>query len=366
MQEIRGLATCIADALDFLDYQFAGQRVWVKPNLLGPHPPERAVTTDPELVRLVVGELKKRGARSILVGDNPGGSLHGDLASFIAPTGVIEASAGCFANVGRESFELPLRSRFVSSIRASGVLREVDVLINLPVFKTHALTVLTGAIKNIFGVVVGGQKTALHALAPGCDDFSELLVDIYQGIPVPMLHIMDAIRGMDGRLGPSAGRALRINRILAARNGVALDAVMALMAGIEPDQFPMVRIARERGLGPSDASCIEIIGDFSRIAGFRLPRRVPKAAAGLTRAVYRLLVRQPSVNSARCTRCGQCQRSCPVRAIRLKPLPVVDARKCLLCYCCVETCPEQAMRIPSQFENLLPRFLSAVQGRFRA
>jgi len=41
------------------------KKVLVKPNILGPFPPERGVTTDPRVISAIVQELKKCRAKEI-------------------------------------------------------------------------------------------------------------------------------------------------------------------------------------------------------------------------------------------------------------------------------------------------------------
>ncbi|MFZ5626704.1 MAG: DUF362 domain-containing protein, partial [Bacillota bacterium] len=49
----------------------SGERVLIKPNMLEGLPPERAVTTHPEVVRAVIRQVKRAGGIP-LVGDSPG------------------------------------------------------------------------------------------------------------------------------------------------------------------------------------------------------------------------------------------------------------------------------------------------------
>lgn len=355
VRKVVDLAAAVTEALDFLDCDFAGKRVWVKPNLLGPHPPEAGVTTDPELVRSIVRELKRRGVATVWVADNPAGRHAQRLADYLAPTGVVEASEGCFLDVAEHSTVLPLKSRFAQHLPVSSVAVETDIILNLPVFKTHALTVLTGAVKNLFGVIPGLQKAHLHTLVRNGKEFAELLVDIYQALPVPVFSVMDALRGMDGQNGPSGGRVLRLERILASRNPVALDSVMAMMAGLRPDRIPTNRIAAERNLGPARPEEIEVVGDFEVIPGFRLPSaRLAESITGIAGATfYRLIQRRPACDRKLCTRCRRCANNCPVHAIEMKPFPAIVRGKCITCYCCVEICPERAMVVPSPLRGLI-------------
>jgi ferredoxin len=317
VRKVADLSADVAEALDFLEYDFAGKRVWVKPNLIGPHPPEHGVTTDPELIRQVVRGLRTRGARDIWVADNPGGGLQRNVSSYIAPTGVVEASEGCFRGISETPVSISMKSRFISEITVSRIVNEVDVILNLPVFKTHALTLLTGAIKNLFGIIPGAQKSYLHTVVKSPYEFAELLVDIYQAIPVPVLTVM--------------------------------------MAGARPAAIPTNRIAAERGLGPSDPDDIEVTGDFAVIPRFKLPStRVAAMASGVAgSAVYRLLQRRPIFNRGICTRCRRCADNCPVKAIAMSPYPAIDRKECIMCYCCAELCPEKAMTVPGPLRGLI-------------
>ncbi|OYD15170.1 hypothetical protein CH330_06475 [candidate division WOR-3 bacterium JGI_Cruoil_03_51_56] len=359
VRRVTNLNNAVTEALDFLEYDFTNKKVWVKPNLLAPHPPEASVTTDPELIRQVVRQLKSRAAKEIWVADNPGGKLHGDIETYIAPTGVVEASEGCFRNLTKPPEILKLNSRFISQVPVSHIMFEADVILDMPVFKTHALTLLTGAIKNLFGTIPGGQKMHIHTFAKNAVEFAELLIDIFRAIPTPIINIMDALRGMDGQNGPGGGRVLKIGKILAAHNSTAMDAVMALMAGIQPVQIPLLRIAAEHGLGPIQSDQIKIIGDFERIKGFRLPSRLLAGpAAGIVARIYPWFRRQPILKKNLCIRCQLCAKNCPVHAISMNPFPTINRKKCISCYCCAETCPTHAMVVPTHWRGLINNIIS--------
>ncbi|MFO7638740.1 MAG: DUF362 domain-containing protein [bacterium] len=356
IRRVTDLNAAVVEALDFLEQDFRGLRVWVKPNLLGSHHPDEGVTTDPGVIAACVRELRNRGASAVFVGDNPGGGLTGPLAEFVAPTGAVEASDGSFTDVSLRTATLELESRFVPRVAVSALLSEVDLILNLPVFKTHALTILTGAVKNLFGVIPGRQKTLLHARARSAHQFAELMVDIYQALPVPVLSIVDALRGMDGPSGPSNGRVLSIGRLIAGRNPVAVDAVMAMLAGTRPNRVPMIRIAADRGLGPGRPAEIDIRGDTGPVPGFRLPTMlVANLGTFLSGAAYTATASRPVLTPDRCTRCGRCAAGCPVEAITLAPTPVIAFRDCISCYCCVELCPERALSVRRGIRGLLLR-----------
>ncbi len=221
---------------------------------------------------------------------------------------------------------------------------DCDILVSAPKFKTHVGTIITGAVKNSFGFLVGGEKARMHALAPRFRDFGELMVDIYQ-LRVPDLVVMDAVTVMEGN-GPSCEDIREEGKMLASRNGVALDTVMATMMGIDPAKVPLLVTAGERGLGPVRLEDIDVRGPAGKIAGFKQPSTVPSRAwaSAIQGLVFKLIARHAlRADPARCTGCRTCEKSCPAGAITVDKVPAFDSGKCINCYCCYELCPEHAI-----------------------
>lgn len=81
--EPRVLESSVRHAVDLLggisSFVKPGDRVLLKPNLLSAHPPERRITTDPELVRAVCKLVLEAGGRPF-IGDSPGLDPFGRVA----------------------------------------------------------------------------------------------------------------------------------------------------------------------------------------------------------------------------------------------------------------------------------------------
>ncbi len=332
----------------------AGKTVLVKPNILGAVEPERHVCTHPAVVRAATSALERRGAGRVLVGDNSGMRAYGSNEHAARAAGILEVAGNRYVNLGASPVATPVTSDFADRLAFSREVLEADLLINLPKMKTHVATGITGAVKNTFGHLVGGEKTRLHREARGPDAFARAVLDVYQVRP-PDLSILDAVVAMEGQ-GPSGGRPRTVGRILASDNAVALDAVMAAMMGIEPRRVPLLRIAAERGLGPIDLGKIQIEGPLEVIPRFK----VPSVGMGLGTAVSRLaatiLVTRPKVRRAKCVKCGSCAEACPVEAIAMTPSgPMIDYKKCIVCFCCHEMCRYEAMTLSRRMRFLQSR-----------
>lgn len=321
-----------------------GKKILLKPNILGPYPPEKGITTHPSLVQAIIEFLKKKGA-FCLVGDNPGLQGYAANERCAKISGIWEAAKECFINLAKETTQVEIQSPFLKNLIISKIILDVDYIINLPKFKTHLQTKITGAVKNMFGIVVGAEKARVHLTASKPENFAEALLDIYQIRP-PDLTIMDAIVGMEGN-GPS-GKDLRpIGKILVSDNGVALDTLMAEMMGLSPHKVDYLRLAAARGLGEIDINKIEIQGQWTRLKDFKLPFTLAsqgKFGTLLNKVFYRFFSR-PRLKFLRslCTKCRVCIVHCPVGALSMKDGLSLDQSKCVACYCCYELCPQQAI-----------------------
>ena len=323
------------------------RRVLIKPNVLRASAAADGIVTHPALVAAVVAEVQRLGASDIVVGDNPGVVSYGANEESFRRTGLMEACAGCYRNIGTESVSVAFNPDFMPTVSVSRAVLEADVVISLPKFKTHGLTVLSGAIKNSYGILPGAQKARLHRAAGSPERFHELLVDVFR-LRVPDLFIVDAVVGMEGN-GPASPDLRDIGLVLAGDNAVAVDAVIATLMGCEPGRLRFLQRARELGLGEFERDRIEVEGDLRPVAGFKLPPFSGEAIlnnSAMQAAMDQRIRVRPKADEALCTGCGTCVDQCPASALTLEgALPRVDPELCIGCFCCQELCPERAMAL---------------------
>ncbi len=292
-------------------------------------------------------KLKHWALPGIVVGDNPGLFSYGANEESFRQTGLMEAAKGYYQNIGNDSQKVAFNPDFMPTVSLSRIVLEADIIISLPKFKTHGLTVLTGAIKNSYGLLPGAQKARLHKAAGSPERFNEMVVDVFR-LRVPDLFLVDAVVGMEGN-GPASPDLRDIGLILASDNAVAMDAVIATMMGCEPGRLRFLQKAKEVGLGEYDLSSIEMIGELKPLPDFKLPP-LGGEAIFTTRRYRNCLTTEtllrPQADPELCTRCGTCIEQCPVSALSMgDDLPQVDADTCITCFCCQEICPEKAIAL---------------------
>lgn len=373
------------------------ERILVKPNFLVPSEPDKAVITHPSVITAMLRILHEHGYADVCCGDSPG---HGSLSSALAKAGlddVLKQYGVSQADMSDEvSVEFPegiMAKQFWMTRDAA----ESDAVISLSKMKTHALEKITGAVKNVYGLICGYRKAAGHVKYPNASVFAGMLADIHRCVK-PRLHIMDGITAMEGN-GPGSGTPVNMNVLLLSTDPVALDAVFCRLVDLDPELVPTNVQGEESGIGTYHFENIDIIyavQDDNAVSGaadadasvdacggkiaphaarigtaegcaaisadelyekhgrpdFDVDRNGSKKTF-LSRFsdVMTSIARRPYIDEKLCIKCGICTEHCPVpgkavdfRGDRSRP-PVYDYKKCIRCYCCQEMCPQHAIKV---------------------
>ncbi len=335
-------------------FDLKDKKVLVKPNILAGEPPEKGVTTHPSIITAVVDKLQKEGAE-VMVGDNPGVFGYGKSEKAAKTAKITDAAGDCFIHLGRSPIKHPLPASEIKQVVLAEDVLTADLVVNLPKLKTHGLTFYTGAIKNTFGYVVGGDKMRVHSQAATQQRFADALVNIY-AIRPPELNIMDAVEAMEGN-GPHHGNVRTLNKVLASTNGVCLDATAVHMIGSDPKSILHLAIAAEKGLGTINMDEISLNTEITPLTDFKMPVTFVPGILGmvLNRFLSHWINCLPKIDKDLCKQCGLCVKHCPVESMKMKKgeIPVADKKTCINCYCCQEMCPEDAIMLKGRTLNLI-------------
>ena len=230
-----------------------GKTILVKPNVGRIGKPNFALCTGHEVVRGVVRFLKDQGAGTIYVGD---GALWG--------TNVWEAlkTSGIMAVCEEEGVtpvnldeappvikEIP-DATMIGSLKFSSLPFEVDMVISVPVIKTHMYATATLSIKNMKGCLYKLEKTRLHRLDKACPDESkgrclDWGVADMSSVLLPDYAVMDGTTCMEG-FGPSAGDPINLDLVVASKDPTAADYTAIDLMGFAPDAVKHVNLVSER------------------------------------------------------------------------------------------------------------------------
>ena len=219
-----------------------GDRVVILPN---PQGTGRGVTTNPDMVAETIRLCLAAGASSVSVA-----SCHGQ--EDWRGTGVIEKVE---ASGGRMKYPDSDRDWAAVAIPNAQARKEVkvirdalqaDVLINMPIFKQHNYTRITGCLKNLMGT--NDDNWSFHK---GDLYLHQAIVDL-ASLFSPALCLVDAttILTQGGPFGP--GRVIHPKKVYAGKDMVGLDALCCGMLGVKPQEVLHIKLAHESGLGKMD------------------------------------------------------------------------------------------------------------------
>ncbi len=338
-----------------LDWVKPNMRVALKANLVTAMRPETAAVTHPVVCAEVTRMLTERGAQVIL-GDSPGGPWGGGyLAGVYAAAGMklVEEAGGMLnRDFSVAKVEAP-ESKTAHAFDATGWLLKCDAIVDICKLKSHGLTGLSGAVKNLFGTVPGLVKSEYHYLYPRHEDFASMLVDLAEYWK-PVLCICDAVEAMEGN-GPTQGTVRQVGVIAASKSPHKLDLALAGIIHLQGAEVPTLKEAMDRGFVPESYEAMRApdLAPF-RVEDFETVGRSPglllrsghnsflrRTAAA---AVKKLLQPRPKLRKG-CVGCGKCAERCPAHAIEMRGgKPVIDRRTCIRCFCCQEFCVTGAMK----------------------
>jgi uncharacterized protein (DUF362 family)/NAD-dependent dihydropyrimidine dehydrogenase PreA subunit len=332
----------------------SGEKLLLKPNILSGESPEKNISPHPEVFRAVAKAFIRMGAE-LSYGDSPGfgnpksNAQRGGFGSVADEEGIAWAD---FTN--SRMMQFPYGNVIKKFSIAEGVAAS-DGLISISKLKTHALTRITGAIKNQFGCIPGARKAEFHSVMPTVSLFSQMLVDLNLLLK-PRLFIMDGIIAMEGN-GPRNGKGRKMNLLLLSTDPVALDTSVCQLVDLDPDLVETIVYGEKFGLGTM--TNIDRVGDpiedFT-VPDFKVNRSPQKTTTDTsflsTSFLRRFSAPRPTIDSEVCTKCGRCVDVCPAQPKALswrstgKTMPpVYDYSKCIRCYCCQELCPFNAIYV---------------------
>lgn len=235
-----------------------GQSVLLKPNYTGLLVPGTGAVTSLEVQEGIILLLQKMGVTDITIGDGCG-TVHIGTTKIFQETGV-KAMAD---RLGVKTMDLNLdkmvektdpRFREIEQVKVAQTIYDVDLVINVPVIKTHAMTNATLSSKNLKGCIAPAEKRRFHNIL-----LHQAIADMLCIMP-PVLTIVDGLVAQEG-LGPAEGTPVPLGIIMAGSNTVAIDGVCLDMMCMPVEDVKHLKYACEMGLGSCDLNDIEILGD---------------------------------------------------------------------------------------------------------
>lgn len=319
-----------------------GQKVMLKPNIFSIAPKGNNAATHFNLIKAVAALVLEAGGKPVIgefvCGDEEGANRKAFIAQGLH---IIAKELGVRLSDFQTGYftKIPIKNAYhVRSAHFANNYINADVRINLPKFKTHMHTGITGAVKNIYGCIRHDERMDIHRKYQK-EEFCKSVVDLFSVAHFD-LTIMDAIVALEGNNGPAEGPEAKLGYIISSKDAVSVDYVAAEIAAMDPKVLPTIRHAYEKGLGSKH---IQFKGDALDTRDF---------LTNDAYQYYRKLFQEEKPDNTiwrkiteKCIQCLACKNNCPVNAIHYdgNEKLVIDTDTCIGCDCCIEVCPVQAI-----------------------
>ncbi|MDH4265553.1 MAG: DUF362 domain-containing protein [Deltaproteobacteria bacterium] len=237
-------------------------KVLIKPNIASRDKSGCGKITDARVTQAITKMVLEKRPKSVIIGE---GSAVGydfpdlqDTMKALEESGTREVAAKLGVplvdlNTDRHrEVEVP-NPLVMKSVKIAQTALESDVIISVPVMKTHIRSAVTLSVKNMKGVMPGAEKKKTHRLG------LELAIADLNSIVRPHFAVVDGLMGMEG-LWEYPDDCVPMGLVGAGRDPIAVDSVFAQIMGMESKEIMHLVYCQEKGLGKCDPGRIEVAG----------------------------------------------------------------------------------------------------------
>ena len=251
-----------------------GDHVLIKPNLATPSDPNSGRITSSRVIEAVARYCLDSGAGRVIIGEGPSYyQSESQLRDCFTHTGVSEVAERLgiewvlFDEHRYRTFK-KVSDCTPDEFRITEFAFACDKFINLPVLKTHYLTTVTLAMKNLKGCLKREDKPRFHY-----PNLNRAVVELCQ-IVRPTINVIDCTpTGVASKFSvdsSSEGKKSGSGLLIVSSDIVATDAVGSALMGIDPAQVGTVTLGEAAGLGESDLTRIDIVGEELKRLRFKV------------------------------------------------------------------------------------------------
>jgi len=253
----------LKDAFSFFDNfkeKISGKNVVIKPNFgawntVLPKQANELVVTSKNLLMATISLLQELGASSITIAESA--FIGNDMDKIYKDMGLtkeLKQKNVQLFNISKGTFQ-KVELLDGISVEISDIILKAECLINMPMLKTHGLTVVSLGLKNLKGALSDKSKRLFHR-----EGLQQAIAHL-SSIIKPAINIVDGLIGLEG-FGPvQTGSPINVGVIIVGDNLVATDAVAASVMGFNPAEIPHLQLASELGNEPIDLDSVEVVGE---------------------------------------------------------------------------------------------------------
>ncbi|MGB7606017.1 MAG: DUF362 domain-containing protein [Lutisporaceae bacterium] len=254
---------CIKEALDLINAKAIigeNKTIVITANMVDKKSADSGTVVHPDLLRKIIRYAKDLKAKRIVVAAGSGGAPTNKVFDEIGFNRVIEEEQVEFVDLNFGPYsEIKLSSNIVPTTKLNKLFDEADVHISFTPIKMHKEATVSLGIKNI---ALSWPPSEIHGTPKKQlgihEDLHEFIYAMGEVFPID-ITILTGMNGMYGT-GPSDGKAVHSDLIIAGTDPVATDAVAARIMGFLPQAVQYLFKLYRRGIGEADVKKMDLRG----------------------------------------------------------------------------------------------------------
>ncbi|MEG6523587.1 DUF362 domain-containing protein [Desulfotomaculum sp. 1211_IL3151] len=258
---LEGQAVCRAiEMLPVQEIFKTGDTVVITPNWVNTRPPETGTVVGPETLRELIKFIKKQQPGRIVVACGSGGDPTPKVMEQTGYLHILQQEQVEFVDTNYGPYiDLALNHSYPPATPINKLITEADVLISFTQIKYHEEATVSLGVKNI---ALSWPPAEIHGWPKAQRGIHERLhgfiAAMAEKIPID-LTILSGNKGMIGT-GPSQGKPVNSDIVIAGTDPVATDVVGARLLGFMPQAVQYLYELALRGVGEGDLKKVELKG----------------------------------------------------------------------------------------------------------
>ncbi len=254
---------CIEAALNMIDAARLikqGDVVVITANMVDNKAASTGTVVHPDLLRKLIRYVKNFSPSRVVVAAGSGGAPTQQVFEEIGFNRVINEEGIEFIDLNYGPYtEIRLNHGIVPYTKINKLCEEMDVHISFTPIKMHKEATVSLGIKNM---ALSWPPAEIHGMPKKKlgihEELHTFIAAMGEAIPIDIT----VLTGMNGMVwtGPSDGKAVSSNLIVAGTDPVAADAVAARLMGLLPQAVHYLFELHRRGLGQADVKKIDMRG----------------------------------------------------------------------------------------------------------
>nr|WP_083490279.1 DUF362 domain-containing protein [Caloramator mitchellensis] len=255
--------TALRDALNLLPFKGVIKSdfiVTITANLVNLNPPEKGVVVGQETLRELIRIIKEENPKRIVLAAGSGGANTNEVLNKFGFSEVINSEGIEFVDLNIGEFkDLYLGHDIISTTKVNKLLFETNFLISFTQLKLHEEATMSASIKNI---ALSWPPASVHGYPKKNlgihEDLHGFIYSFAKNVPID-LSIVSLNPAMIGT-GPSKGKAVHSEFLMAGFDAVSVDTIAARLLGFRPQAINYLFRLIKDNIGVGNIEDIDIKG----------------------------------------------------------------------------------------------------------